>query len=405
MRNARKKEMRLVIPVRGLPVPAVRGGAVQRGIQQIIDENEKHALMQIVIFSVDDPEARMAAQDYQHTRFVFIKPTPIRTMYFGGVNKALKKVGIKYRFRRYSSFLRQMIKNLKGMEYDYILIKNTIEFVLPLRHVTKGKIILQLHNDFLNSGTINSEKIYQACAKILVNSNYIRKRVLSVAGSDSSKVLVQKNCTDTQIFDKSLYKDTVGQLRQQYGIQDDDVVIFYSGRIIKAKGVAELIQAVKRLPSEASVKLMIVGSRWFGKTTRDRYLTLLERLSADLEDQVIYTGYVGYEQLPRLHALADIAVIPSLWEEPAGRVVIEAESSGIPVVVSDAGGIGDYICEQCAIVVPRGPDFITGLGRALELLVSDPAQRDRMGQAGSDYAQSFNPRNYYMGLVKILEDE
>lgn len=396
--------IKLVIPVSGLPIPAVKGGAIQTGIQQIIDENEKYGLMRIIIFSTDDNQARDAAKKYQYTRFFFIKSTPRLTFVVRVVNKILRELGVKKQFPRYYSFIMHVVKELENIEYDYILVKNNIDFVIPLSNNGHTDIYLQMHNDFFNSKTYNAEKIYNSCRKILVNSQYIKRRILSIENSNPDKILVNRNCTDTKIFNKSLYTDKIKILKQKYSIRDNDVVIMFSGRISPQKGVAELISAVKKLPNNMNFKLLIIGSKWFGENSKDQYFKHLTKISKEISDKIIFTGYIPYTEVPIIHAISDIAVVPSIWEEPAGRVVIEAEASGLPVIVSNSGGVSDYICEGSAIVVKRGPSFEEDLCESLKKLICDPELRWKMGQCGKIFAQKFNPETYYRELYDYLVD-
>jgi len=394
--------MVLVMPVPGLPVPAVKGGAVETGIQQIIDENEKYKLMNIIIISVYDEQAEKLSRKYKHTKFIFIKTTPWRNNVIKIINKIFSLLGLKFRLINNRFFLNEMIKKLNNIDYDAILVKNAVEFILPLSKKTDKKIILQLHNDFLNRDTYKNQKIYETCDLILVNSNYIKQRVLTIKNSKPEKILINKNCTDPKIFNKKLYFNEVNDLKNRYGIKENDLVIMYSGRITPQKGVAELISAVKKIPKDINYKLIIIGSKWFGKNSKNKYFQYLKKISNEISDKIIFTGYIPYNEIPKIHAISDIAVVPSIWEEPAGRVVLEAEASGLPVIVSDAGGISDYINEKSAIVVKRGPKFEDNLFLAIQSLVLNSDMRIEMGKAGHEFAQQFNPETYYRELYEYL---
>jgi len=78
---------------------------------------------------------------------------------------------------------------------------------------------------------------------------------------------------------------------------------------------------------------------------------------------------------------ADIAVVPSTYEEAFGLAALEPMAKGIPVIVSDRGGLPEIVAhEDTGLVVPAGDEG--GLRAALDRLLADPAERRRMGEAG-----------------------
>ena len=69
-----RKKVAVVSPG-GLPVPNVYGGAVETGIQQIVEENEKHGCVDLIVYSIWNEKAQKLASEYHNTRFVFIRDT------------------------------------------------------------------------------------------------------------------------------------------------------------------------------------------------------------------------------------------------------------------------------------------------------------------------------------------
>lgn len=387
-----------------LPVPAVKGGAVQTGVQQIIDENEKHGKIDLTIYSIVDYKAEKLSRNYKNTKFVYLESnSKNQRLTIDIINKALKTLNVKKTYNCSPKYTKQLINEVNKESYDYILIKNAVQLVTPLAR-TNDNIYLQIHNDEINSDVTGVEKIYQAVKKIIVNSNYLKERVLTLKSAREEDILLNKNCTDVEIFNKNLYISMKEELKKKYNINDGEIVILFSGRTIPEKGIAELILAIKNLPSNINYKLLVVGSKGFGEKTKNKHLEYLKNLSNDISDNIVFTGYVPYKDLPKIHAISDIAVVPSIWEEPAGRVVIEAQASGLPVIVSDSGGIPDYSSKKGSLVVKRGDNFVNQLSHALETLIKDEDLRNEMGEAGHLFAKSFSPQRYYTELIEILNE-
>lgn len=110
--------------------------------------------------------------------------------------------------------------------------------------------------------------------------------------------------------------------------------IGFVGRLVPEKGIETLIHAVSivREKFELNVKLVIAG------TGSDAYLSKIKKLSDNVEVATVFTGYLE-NPYDYLRNKIDLIVVPSLWEEPLGRVPLEAGSYGIPSLVSDIGGL------------------------------------------------------------------
>jgi len=111
--------------------------------------------------------------------------------------------------------------------------------------------------------------------------------------------------------------------------------MLYVGRLSEEKGVHILVAAFKEL-TEDFLQLHIVG----GGKQRD----LLEKLGKG-DKRIIFYGKVLLEEIEKFYLMADLLVIPSIWYESFGLVIIEAFSSGVPVIGSNIGGIPEQITD------------------------------------------------------------
>jgi glycosyltransferase involved in cell wall biosynthesis len=152
------------------------------------------------------------------------------------------------------------------------------------------------------------------------------------------------------------------------------VRLLYVGRIVRTKGLRDAIRALKQVHTALPPTLDVVGDGF------DR--TACEALVADLglSSQVRFHGFLPRAEVDTFYRAADIFVFPS-YQEPGGNVVFEAMGFGLPVVVSDRGGPGNVVDENCGFRVhPDNPDqFARELAVAITRLVEDPALRARLG--------------------------
>jgi glycosyltransferase involved in cell wall biosynthesis len=148
----------------------------------------------------------------------------------------------------------------------------------------------------------------------------------------------------------------------------------YAGRLVEAKGLADLLAAVRLL--DAPVELVLIGEG---------------AMRSELEGQSIPGSKVrviddlSHAQMPSGYAQLDVVVLPShttpTWEEQFGRVVVEALWCGVPVVGSDSGEIPWLIGKTGGgFVFPEGD--VRALAQRLEELRSAPGRRRELAEAG-----------------------
>jgi phosphatidylinositol alpha-mannosyltransferase len=160
------------------------------------------------------------------------------------------------------------------------------------------------------------------------------------------------------------------------GYDDGKINILFVGRLEKRKGANYLLNAYTRLKKKhPNIRLIIVGP---GVNLRRRY-ELKVRLSR-LKD-VVFTGGVSYENLPRYYQMADIFCAPSTGKESFGIVLLEAMALGKPIVATSIEGYSSVVThgEQGLLVPPKNSK---ALAEALERLVNDTALRRRLGANG-----------------------
>ncbi|WP_375697503.1 glycosyltransferase family 4 protein [Pseudophaeobacter sp. TrK17] len=399
--------MRVLLVTPGvLPVPPVEGGAVETLVQQLVDSLEVSLLddIDLTVFSIKSPKYNTEHLNFKKTQYKLFNYTPLKRFISGGLGRLFHKFGISRAY--FNLYLRAAASLLKRELFDVVVVQNQPEFILPLRKKTKAKIILHLHNDKLNAAAPFSTSIAQGCDGVIAVSNYIKKRVETVTCIDSRNVKSLLNCVDIDRFSTVKTPNTSTDLRQRYGIAPSSKVILFVGRLDPTKGVLELIQAFNTLKQE-DLCLLIVGSSWFSSNTPNLYATKLEAEAAEATNQVIFTGFVPHQEVSKFHNLADIVVVPSIWEDPCPLVVLEGMAAGSPVVATDSGGIPELLSEGCGIIVPRkgsSVDFPTRLGKALNDLLVDEGQRKAFALNARNRAEMFGVNDFARRFFETLQD-
>lgn len=172
---------------------------------------------------------------------------------------------------------------------------------------------------------------YEA-GQVVVCSEFMRQEVGRVLTLPGDKVRVVPNGVDPgRLALSPAQRRRLAQFRANLAPAGAQVVLFV-GRMVREKGIDVLVEAAPRvLARHPQARFVLVGGPEAG--------WLAQRAAAlGVGDQVRLMGFVPEEDLALYYACAQVAVFPSLYE-PFGIVALEAMAAGVPVVVSDAGGL------------------------------------------------------------------
>jgi glycosyltransferase involved in cell wall biosynthesis len=168
--------------------------------------------------------------------------------------------------------------------------------------------------------------------------------------------------------------------------------IVFVGRLEKEKGVEFLLQAMVLLRNTVpKVCLQIAGDG----NCRAELESRVESLG--ICDKVVFLGWLGADRLREVFVNSWVLVVPSIWEEGLGMVLVEAGLMGRPVVASKIGGITDVVRhgENGLLVAPRDPE---ALAVAITSVLQDREKARSMGLAGTRIS-----REYLRGRDEALE--
>ena len=395
-----------------LPVPATKGGAVESIVENILKKNEKNTKVKMTIFSIEEKKAVEEGKKYNNCEFEFIKvPNMIDKLdqlICWIAKKILKKDNVmSYRYilqRIY--YLNKVSKKLKeNNTYNKVLIENHPTLFLALKWRKnylkyENRYYYHVHNELKSS--FGCEKVIKKCKKILCVSEYIKQSVVKFTGIEENKVDVLKNCINTDLFDGNIGENEKNRLKEKYNIKQNDKVMLYTGRLTKEKGIYELLCALEKVKYNR-YKLLIVGGFFFNTELKNNFEIRIRDLSEKLKDKVTFTGFIEYNLLHNIYALSDIAILPSIWNDPAPLTVIESMASGLPIITTDSGGIPEYAKNGCAIIIKRDNKLIENLSKNIDLILNNNELRKKMSKISKENAKELNLDNYYKDFLKKME--
>ena len=91
-----------------------------------------------------------------------------------------------------------------------------------------------------------------------------------------------------------------------------------------------------------------------------------------------------------------------MWEEPAGRVVLEAEAMQTPIIAAESGGLPEYLNNDCAFLIKKDPNFICNLSKKISFLLDNDINAKKMGEKGLEFSKKFTSERYYNEIINII---
>lgn len=366
-----------------LPVPPVRGGAIQTYIAGVLPYlRENH---EVTIVSITDP-ALPDRDEVDGIRFVRVPrgDTP-------------------------DHYCRHAAAALSDRCWDLVEIFNRPAFVTKVAAAAPGaRVVLSMHNDMFQPERISPQharECLEATFAVVTISDYIRDGILGMYPEYAAKMRTVRSGVDLNRFSprwNEVARRTA--LRGEFGLGKRQVILAVT-RLSEKKGVHVLLEAMEQvLRTHPRALLLVVGSRWYGTNEEDDYVREMRRRAKSLGDGVRLIGYVPYDRMPEIFLLGDLFVCASQWQEPLARVHYEAMSTGLPIITTDRGGNAEVIEEGRNGLIVRPHDSPDAFAAAIQTMLDDWRLRSALGRRGRRLAASrYGWDRVARELLEVLE--
>jgi glycosyltransferase involved in cell wall biosynthesis len=183
-------------------------------------------------------------------------------------------------------------------------------------------------------------------------------------------------------YDTELYK-TISNPKDVLNINSK--YILYLGRLESRKNVKNLVLAYKlfRKKTKLTPKLVLAGKEGFGFS---EIKTEIDKLDANIKNDIIIPGYIAEKDLPHLYAGAELFVFPSLYEG-FGIPILEAMACGTPVSCSKTSSLPEAGGEAALYFDPEKPEEIA---ETINSVLTNPALKTKMIAKGYEQAKKFS---------------
>jgi len=313
--------------------------------------------------------------------------------------KKFSRPNVKIKFFPFSDYKKYM----PGAYSEILGLATYSRENLDLLHITsplyrvpatyRGKVVTTFYDFapyragelFPKLSTVKLKTLYSFAARksdhIIAVSKSTKKDEMAFLGSREDKISVIYNGIDNRFFEPcAIDRETV---KSDYKISDK--YILFLGTLEPRKNLVRVVEAFAKFKNNFEGKfnyqLVVAGKRgWLA----DEYFQLAKDL--ELGDDVIFTGYVGGDELQPLYTHAEFFVMPSLYEG-FGQTIVEAMACGAPCLVSKVASIPEVAGEAAYYVDPNDTE---GIGRAMADLAGNRELRESLGAKGKEQAKKFS---------------
>lgn len=223
------------------------------------------------------------------------------------------------------------------------------------------------------------------CDLVITPSHWAANSILKRNPTLAAKVI--SNGVDTELFKPSISTIEKESFKDKLNISKEEKIIIYVGRLDKEKNLDVLIESLPHVNKEVKAKLVLVGNG----SEAQRLKILVNNLG--IGRSVLFKGEIPYEQLPDLYRASDLFAIPSAIENQS-CVVLEASSSGLPIVAFGFGGMPEIVKNNINGILINPGDH-SSFAKALITILKDLKLADKMGKESRRAAELHSLKNTY----------
>jgi glycogen synthase len=216
--------------------------------------------------------------------------------------------------------------------------------------------------------------------RVITCSAYMREHVSDIYGLEEERIAVIPNGIDPS---ELVPVDDLETLRGRFAEPHDKLVLLV-GRLVYEKGFQLALEALPGLIERlGNVRFLVAGSGTAEQELKEQAGEL------GLDEHGTFLGWIGDDVLHSLYRIADLTVVPSIYE-PFGLVALEAMASGCPCIVADTGGLREIVPSNERVGLRFNGGDPEHLAVMVERLLTDEELRDRLVAEASEHVLSFD---------------
>jgi glycosyltransferase involved in cell wall biosynthesis len=241
------------------------------------------------------------------------------------------------------------------------------------------------------------KRCFRRAKGVVANSKYVQGRIACVQADSANKVRLIYNVAPSA----SLHDQANFDPRTSAETDRESLRVLYVGQISEHKGVSHLLNAALTLcPKNRHVRFDFVGGSLYTGPLEEQLKN--EVIAAGLTDQIEFHGRVS-DPL-EFYQRASVLVVPSLFEEPAANVVLEAKRLGVPAIVYPSGGLPELVQHGVTGLICHDKSA-SGLLEHLKTLLDQPETFHQMKDAClQEYERRFSEDRFRLQWLDVVKE-
>ena len=294
---------------------------------------------------------------------------------------------------------------LARMKPDIIYVATTLDEQALVRDIplllatcwSPAKIVLKMHGSKTNQLADQGHILYKLFARLLV---LLSDAILLLSSEELETWKKFESRGKYYRVDNPFIPSRgtkSGELTSIIQRINSHPILLFAGRLIKAKGIFDLLHAMPAILRQVECYLLIAGDGEEKKEIEN----FIEK--ADLKQHVSLLGYVASDRLSGFYKSSSIFVLPTYFGEGFPTVIAEAMSFGLPIITTPIRGARDHLKDgiNALFVQPRNPDAIVG---EVVRLLNEPELCLKMSHANLKKVQEFKPENVVPRYIQIFQE-
>ena len=343
------KRICLILPGK-LPVPNIKGGAIETLLTLLLEQNEIQGRAHFIVICAWAEGIEEATAKYKNTEFYFFRiRSGIWKKGINFINYLIAKATGNIDF--FKTPMHYDVEHIiKGIQADVVVVEHGIykHFGFLRKYFRRDQLYLHMHG----MGPMIDRETKNTFGHLIAVSEYVKKFYEDGFKGEKTEFHVCVNGIADEYFKKRISQKERNELRKKIGVNEEDTLVIYCGRLVHEKGVKEIINGVLSTENE-KIKLMLVGGSNFEDSSLTEYVKELQKLVKDYSDRIFFIGYIPNNQLYQYYQAADVQVLCSICEEAGPLGAVEGMMSGLPLIITDSGGLPEYVGNSAVAVLEK----------------------------------------------------
>lgn len=240
---------------------------------------------------------------------------------------------------------------------------------------------------------LRNQALADSAHAVICESNYVKSDIMNFLGAKSDKIAVIQSPPPDFLLSYTTKPEHYAAVRQKYGLPER--YVFYPAQCWFHKNHLKLVEAFNIIIRETDedVCLILSGSQ------QDNYPKLVAKMQElGVGERVRHLGYVDYEDIPYLYQMAQMLVMPTLFES-VSIPIYEAFALGVPVCCSNVVALPEQVGDAALIFDPNDP---ADMADKMLKILRDKALAGELAAKGKQRVRSFDHKGYAKKILDII---